>query len=134
MPARTSLPFILLLPLYAACSPGADEQAAELDVPSAIAAVEIPAEHQAGLAAFDANCAQCHGDRALGTEQGPPLVHTIYEPSHHADLAFVMAAQRGVRAHHWQFGDMPPLPHLEHEQILSIIAYVRFLQEKVGIV
>lgn len=133
MSALTTILALLLLPFIAGCSSDSNKPALAIDIASTIAAVEIPSEHQAGLAAFDANCAQCHGDRALGTEQGPPLVHTIYEPSHHADLAFVMAAQRGVRAHHWQFGDMPPLPHLEHEQILSIIAYVRFLQEKVGI-
>jgi mono/diheme cytochrome c family protein len=94
----------------------------------------IPAELAAGEAAFDANCAACHGERALGTEQGPPLVHIIYEPSHHADISFIVAANRGVRAHHWQFGDMPPLPGIAHEDILRIIAYVRFLQEQVGIV
>ena len=45
-----------------------------------------------------------------------------------------MAAERGVRAHHWQFGDMPPRPEVEHEEVLGIIAYIRFLQQQVGIV
>jgi len=52
-----------------------------------------------GKVAFDANCAQCHGKSASGTGKGPPLVHKIYEPNHHGDQAFILAAQNGVRAH-----------------------------------
>ncbi len=44
-----------------------------------------------GQIAFDENCASCHGQNAAGTEKGPPLVHKIYEPAHHADFAFVRA-------------------------------------------
>ena len=38
----------------------------------------------------------------------PPLVHKLYEPGHHSDMAFIMAAKNGVRSHHWRFGNMPP--------------------------
>ena len=60
-------------------------------------------------AKFTANCAACHGSRGVGTKQGPPLVHKIYEPNHHADVAFQRAAENGVRAHHWEFGNMPKI-------------------------
>ena len=51
----------------------------------------VPAELQAGEAKFTANCSRCHGAGGVGTNQGPPLVHKIYEPNHHGDAAF----QRG---------------------------------------
>ncbi|HUH11472.1 MAG TPA: hypothetical protein VMK65_00115 [Longimicrobiales bacterium] len=63
----------------------------------------------------------------------PPLVHAVYEPSHHADVAFQMAVRRGVRAHHWSYGDMPAQPHIPPAQADSIIGYVRWLQRQAGI-
>ncbi|MDZ4094397.1 MAG: cytochrome c [Paracoccaceae bacterium] len=52
----------------------------------------------------------CHGVNAAGQANiAPPLVHQIYEPSHHGDAAFLVAASNGVRAHHWPLGSMPPL-------------------------
>jgi mono/diheme cytochrome c family protein len=63
-----------------------------------------------GKMLFEKNCAKCHGTDLKGTDQGPPLVHKIYESSHHSNAAFQMAARHGARAHHWQFGDMPPRP------------------------
>ncbi len=88
----------------------------------------------AGKAAFGANCAVCHGKNAAGVEgAGPPLIHKIYEPSHHGDGAFVVAARNGVRAHHWQFGNMPAVEGVSDEEILNIIAYVRRVQRENGI-
>ena len=92
-----------------------------------------PAEHIEGERLFDANCARCHGAAARGTELGPPLVHIIYEPNHHSDAAFYLAAQNGVVAHHWSFGDMPPQPQVSREQLAMIVAYVRWLQRNAGI-
>ncbi|MCA0961837.1 c-type cytochrome [Salipiger bermudensis] len=87
-----------------------------------------------GKRAFDAVCAACHGENAAGKMGfGPPLVHKIYEPSHHGDMAFLVAAQQGVRAHHWEFGNMPPQPQLTQAEVKTIIAYVRELQRANGI-
>lgn len=86
-----------------------------------------------GREVFSANCAACHGPRAEGTESGPPLVHRIYEPSHHADLAFLLAVRNGVRAHHWGFGDMPPVEGISEKEIEWIVRYVRELQRANGI-
>lgn len=91
------------------------------------------AEARAGEAAFDENCASCHGLNASGTDKGPPLVHDIYNPGHHGDAAFALAAMRGVRAHHWRFGDMPPQPQVSRDEIEKIVAYVRELQAANGI-
>jgi mono/diheme cytochrome c family protein len=93
----------------------------------------VPAELREGETLFDVNCASCHGPAALGTEVGPPLVHVVYEPSHHADIAFYRAVAFGVRAHHWGFGDMPPVPDVPEEQVTEIIRYLRWLQRQAGI-
>ena len=104
----------------------------------AMVAVLVPAsfseQEQMGQRAFDAACASCHGTNAKGRQGiAPPLVHKIYEPSHHGDAAFVLAAQNGVRAHHWRFGDMPPVQGVTRAEVLDIIAYVRALQRENGI-
>ena len=82
---------------------------------------------------FNANCAACHGKNAAGTNSGPPLIHRIYEPNHHADIAFKLAAQRGVRAHHWNFGNMPPQAQIKDYELVRIVTYVRELQKANGI-
>ncbi len=86
-----------------------------------------------GEAAFVENCAQCHGDNGAGTEQGPPLIHDIYNLGHHGDNSFRRATQRGVQRHHWSFGDMPAQPQITGAQITNIIRYIRELQNANGI-
>lgn len=101
----------------------------EVTLPAALSS-----QAQLGKQAFDAVCAACHGENAAGRMgMGPPLVHVIYEPSHHADMAFFMAVQNGVRAHHWRFGDMPPQGGVTQGDVTAIITYVRELQRENGI-
>ena len=105
---------------------------------AAIAEVTLPAklstEAQIGRNAFAAKCAECHGQNAAGNDQaGPPLVHKIYEPGHHGDAAFLMAAQNGVQSHHWRFGNMPAVEGVTPGDVKAIIAYVRTLQRANGI-
>lgn len=87
-----------------------------------------------GERSFNAVCADCHGTNAAGTDRGPPLVHDIYNPGHHADEAFFRAARFGVRRHHWPYGDMPPQPEVGDDQLRAIVRYVRELQSANGIV
>lgn len=88
-----------------------------------------------GEALFNENCAACHNNNAGGREGvGPPLVHKIYEPSHHGDESFQLAAKNGVRAHHWQFGDMPRVEGISRADVSTIITYVRELQRANGII
>ncbi len=86
-----------------------------------------------GLGYFTMHCQVCHGENGRGTRAGPPLVHKIYEPSHHGDGAFVRAARQGVVAHHWRFGNMPALPAVTDHEVNAIIRYVRALQRANGI-
>ncbi|MCJ7871182.1 cytochrome c [Phaeobacter sp. J2-8] len=114
------------------------QQASSPTEGAAMVAVTLPEslspEASMGKRAFDAVCADCHGTDAAGKMGfGPPLIHKIYEPSHHGDMAFLLAAQNGVRAHHWKFGDMPPQPRVTPAEVRTIIAYVREVQRTNGI-
>lgn len=87
-----------------------------------------------GKRAYEATCAACHGVNAAGQDGvAPPLVHKIYEPSHHGDEAFQRAAAQGVRAHHWPFGNMPPVEDLSRTDVGMITAYIRELQQANGV-
>ncbi|CUH65111.1 putative bifunctional cbb3-type cytochrome c oxidase subunit II/cytochrome c [Thalassovita autumnalis] len=105
------------------------EPIVELRIPA-----NLSAEAEIGKRAFEAKCADCHGENAAGQNGvAPPLVHKIYEPSHHSDMAFVLAAKNGVRAHHWKFGNMPPVKGLTQADVKYIARYVRELQRENGI-
>ena len=89
---------------------------------------------QIGQLGYEAKCAACHGANAAGQDGvAPPLVHMIYEPSHHGDEAFQRAAAMGVRGHHWPFGEMPPIEGVTRGDVTMIIAYIRELQRANGI-
>lgn len=107
--------------------PGPKSTVVDVEVP------ELSPVAQAGREAFRAHCAQCHGEYAGGTDQGPPLVHKWYHPNHHADAAFLLAAKRGVPQHHWRFGNMPPQPQVGERSIQQITEFVRELQQANGI-
>jgi len=94
---------------------------------------ELSALAQQGEELFTVNCSACHGVNAGGTGNGPALVQDIYNPGHHPDQAFVRAAITGVRAHHWGFGNMPPVDGITQSEVLIIARYVRELQQANGI-
>ena len=60
-------------------------------------------------------------------------MHRIYEPSHHADIAFQLAVKYGTRQHHWSFGDMKPVEGVSPDGVAHITAYVRYRQREAGI-
>jgi len=101
--------------------------------PKAAVNALVPADVQPGEGKFKANCAACHGVDGVGTSQGPPLVHKVYEPNHHGDAAFQRAAANGVKAHHWEFGNMPKIDGVTPDDVDQIIKYVRWLQKQAGI-
>ena len=104
----------------------------------ALVEITVPAtlsnNAQIGQRAFETKCAACHGTNAVGQDGvAPPLIHKIYEPSHHGDEAFQRATAIGVRTHHWPFGDMAPVEGLTRGDIVMIVAYIRELQRANGI-
>ena len=128
MHAPSSVGFMLaaiLIGVVPACS--------QSDAPPQGAAGTAPAEFRDGEQKFAANCSRCHGAGGVGTALGPPLVHKIYEPNHHGDMAFQNAAANGVRAHHWQFGNMPKIDGVTSDDVDQIVKYVRWLQKQAGI-
>lgn len=124
----------------AACS-SADESSHQANgteepgkaVSASVAMLVVPEEYQQGAQRFQSFCSSCHGEQGAGTDHGPPLVHKIYEPSHHADMAFFRAAAQGVRAHHWKFGNMPKIADASEGDVQEIVNYVRWLQQQAGI-
>ena len=105
---------------------------------SALADVLVPTtltqNATVGQLAYEAKCASCHGENAEGQDGvAPPLIHKIYEPGHHGDEAFQRAAAVGVKAHHWSFGDMPPVEGVTRADVKMIIAYIREVQQANGI-
>ncbi len=98
-----------------------------------ISSEPVPEEIKLGEKKFNAFCSRCHGLHGKGTNNGPPLVHKIYEPNHHGDFAFQRAAAQGVRAHHWKFGNMPKIDGVTPEDVTEIIQYVRWMQRQAGI-
>jgi len=87
---------------------------------------------QSGLVAYEENCAACHGVNGAGTENGPTFLHAFYKAGHHGDGSFVSAVKNGVHAHHWQFGNMPPVEGITDAEIRWITKYVRELQAANG--
>ena len=114
---------------------GSNAQSVSSSSPEILASANtpLPAELKEGEAKFNKFCSRCHGRQGTGTDNGPPLVHKIYEPNHHADMAFQRAAAQGVRAHHWKFGNMPKIEGVVPEDVTQIIGYVRWLQRQAGI-
>ena len=86
-----------------------------------------------GKMTYDALCSSCHGKNTAGTDKGPTFLHKFYHPGHHGDAAFYAAPMKGVKAHHWPFGDMPPVEGIKEAQIEKIIVYVRAIQKANGL-
>ncbi len=93
----------------------------------------VPFKYALGKNLYEKNCSSCHGVTGNGSDKGPPFMHKIYEPSHHGDEAFYRAAINGVKAHHWKFGNMPPVPGIERRDVGKILPYLRWLQRQNGI-
>lgn len=93
----------------------------------------VPFKYAVGMNKFRTLCSSCHGKWAEGSEQGPPLLHNFYVPSHHSDSAFYSAALEGVRAHHWKYGDMPKVEGATTKDVEKIVPFVRWLQQANGI-
>jgi len=124
------VPTLSLVLLVAGCDEwGGDEARNRLHLPP----FGLEGEPQAGRNLYLAHCSECHGEHGLGSDRGPPLVHKTYRPSHHPDEAFHLAVAQGVKQHHWQYGDMPPIDGLAPEQVAHIAAFIRQQQRRAGI-
>ena len=122
---------VIIIILIAGCSnSGSDISTAEPNLQD----TATVADALRGAELYKQECFSCHGELEKGTEAGPPLLHKVYRPSHHGDVAFLMAVKRGVRQHHWLFGDMPPIEGLETADISDITAFIREKQKEAGLI
>jgi len=92
--------------------------------------IEIPFSLAKGQVLYEKYCSSCHGVQLDGTDEGPPLVHPFYKPSHHGDKSFYRAALQGTKQHHWNFGDMPPVAGMTPKKMDRVVPYVRFYQKQ----
>ena len=122
--ATQTLVAVVVVTVLASC--GDSGTSGKVDVP-----VQDPQLVAAGADLYAAACASCHGEDLRGTDRGPSHLSEVYEPSHHADAAFLLAVRRGM-AHHWSFGPMPPTEGLADADVEAIVAFVRDAQRREG--
>ena len=136
MNIRGSFPKVFVLGFFALGAAVLLSKAFQPEPEAMVVAVSMPelsGEASVGQILFNNNCASCHGDRASGTDKGPPLIHDIYNPGHHSDDAFYLAAMNGVVQHHWPYGNMPKQEQVTRDEVAKIVQYVRELQVANGI-
>lgn len=121
--------FVSSIVLVACSSPDSGEDKQQKLLPGA----DFVADAKQGKVLFEKQCARCHGPGAKGSDQGPPLIHDIYRPGHHADMSFYWAVKDGSTQHHWHFGNMPPIKGVSPDDVGHIIAYIRREQRMNGI-
>ena len=92
--------------------------------------IEIPFHLAKGQLLYERYCSSCHGLQLDGSDKGPPLVHPFYKPSHHNDKSFYRAALKGVKQHHWNFGDMPPVAGMTPGKMDRVVPYLRYYQRQ----
>ncbi|MBT8435676.1 MAG: cytochrome c [Gammaproteobacteria bacterium] len=92
--------------------------------------IEIPFHLAKGQLLYEKYCSSCHGLQLDGTDEGPPLIHPFYKPSHHGDKSFYRAALNGTKQHHWNFGDMKPVEGMTRKKMDSLVPYVRYYQQQ----
>ena len=106
--------------------------------PTSTTATQVPTSTSSapaapdGAAVYQQFCAECHGADLRGTDKGPSQLSIIYEPNHHGDFAYRVAIREGTRAHHWGFGDMPPVEDISDLEIEKVISYIRAEQQRLG--
>ena len=121
------LSFFLLI-FYFLSTFSFSEHIVEIKVP------KIEEQYLNGESLFNLNCVSCHGINGAGVNgAGPPLIHKVYEPSHHGDGSFYSAIKYGVKSHHWTFGNMAAVKNVSDEEIVDIIKDIRFIQRANGI-
>lgn len=82
----------------------------------AFAQADDPAEVEAGMAIFEANCAGCHGVDGGGSPTGRPLTDVATEADRSQHIQSVTEGRRGMPA----FGDQ-----LSTDEISAAVSYVR---------
>ncbi len=124
----TQLVIVSLVGLLSSCDQDSTDRN-RLHIPGP----DFKASTEKGSSLFSANCSKCHGVKLEGTDKGPSFLNKVYRPGHHGDMVFHWAVSKGVKQHHWHFGDMPAVAGLSGEDVADITAFVRLEQKKAGV-
>ena len=116
LPLRLAV-FFILMPVSAVPAISAED-------------IEVPFHLGKGQLLYEKYCSSCHGQQLNGSDMGPPLIHPFYKPSHHNDKSFYRAALKGVKQHHWNFGDMPAVAGITPGKMDRIVPYLRYYQRQ----
>ena len=81
-----------------------------------------------GKGLFSEKCGDCHGAYGEGSDNGPALIHALYDKTIFPDQAVRRAIVEGAVARNWPFGDMPPVEGLGEQEIDGLIAFLREVQ------
>jgi len=81
-----------------------------------------------GRQLYDRYCAECHGPRGIGTQEGPSLLDPRYFADQTDDTAFLVSTTEGVEATDTRFDGMAPIPAVSHSEVARITLYIRELQ------
>jgi mono/diheme cytochrome c family protein len=127
--SRQSVALVVVIAVVSALGACSADETASTTSSTTLVDPDTPPD---GASLYVASCGECHGDDLRGTVKGPSHLSIVYEPNHHSDDSFRSAIANGVPAHHWDFGDMPPVPGLTTAEVDAIIAYVREQQELHG--
>lgn len=82
---------------------------------------------------FTLNCVACHGTGAMGTANGPPLVHELYRKEIFGDERIADATRNGASQRNWSYGRMPGIGGLDDDDLSDLVAYIRQVQDEAGI-
>ena len=100
--------------------------------PAYLVVPDMTASLQQGAQLFTKYCSACHGAVGDGSDNGPPLVHKIYEPGHPPDEAIHSCADVRVLADRWRLGEMLPWVATTSPVIELIVPFLRAMQKANG--
>ena len=117
----SAVPMMMDQPLATA---GPDEEVTQRQSTLRFSQIAISGQHL-----FRANCADCHGEDASGTDRGPDLRPAVKNGGRsNRKQMFHSAITNGMSQQNWAMGDMPAFPRLSFNQIEQIERYVRELK------
>ncbi len=125
---------VLAVGAAAACGGETDAPSSDTEQPATVQQEVVQETAISGQRLFSNNCSRCHGADLRGTNVGPSLLHEYYEPNHHSNASFVIAVLRGVRQHHWDFGNMPAVEGLDIDEVHAVICFIRETQVEDGLI
>ena len=74
---------------------------------------------------YDSFCIECHDTQGKGTQYGAARAHLVYGPQYHTNRSFFLAVSTGIKAYHWQYGDITKVSSVATEDAAYIESYIQ---------